>query len=188
MLMDIADLRKGSKIVMDGAPCVVQEYQFVKPGKGQALYKCRIKNMVTGANYDKTWRSGEKFEKADLEEHRMQYLYTDGEAFHFMNNESYEQFALTQEQVGDASNYLYENLNVDMLFFDGQPIGLTLPNFVELQIVKSDPGIKGDTASNTTKPATLSTGYVIQVPLFVEEGEWIRVDTRTGGYSERVKK
>jgi elongation factor P len=188
MQMDIGELRKGSKIVIDGAPCVVMDYQFVKPGKGQALYKCRIKNMATGAQWEKTWRSGEKFEKADLEENRMQYLYGDGEEYHFMNNESYEQFALKAEQVGDSANYLYENLHVDMLFFDGNPIGLTLPNFVELQIVQSDPGIKGDTASNTTKPATLSTGYVIQVPLFVNEGEWIRVDTRTGDYSERVKR
>lgn len=188
MLMDIGELRKGSKIVIDGDPCLVVEYQFVKPGKGQALYKCRIKNMTTGAQWEKTWRSGEKFEKADLEEHRVQYLYNDGEIFHFMNNESYDQFEMSAELVGDAANFLYENLNVDMLFFEGKPMDLTLPNFVELEIVQSDPGIKGDTASNTTKPATLSTGYVIQVPLFVNEGEWIKVDTRTGAYSERVKK
>ena len=105
-----------------------------------------------------------------------------------MNNETYDQFALTAQTVGDAVNFLYENLDVDMLFFDGNPIDLTLPNFVELQVVESDPGIKGDTASNTTKPATLSTGYVVQVPLFINEGEWIKVDTRTGDYSERVKK
>jgi len=188
MLMDVGELRKGSKIVMDGDPCIIVEYQFVKPGKGTALYKCKIKNMVTGSQWDKTWRSGDKLEKADLEEHKVQYLYTDGDAFHFMNNESYDQFELSPEMVGDAVNFLYENLDVDMLFFEGKPIGLTLPNFVELEIIKSDPGIKGDTASNTTKPATLSTGYIIQVPLFVNEGEWIKVDTRTGDYSERVKK
>jgi len=188
MLMDIGEIRKGSKIVMDGDPCIVVEYQFVKPGKGQALYKCKIKNMITGAQWDKTWRSSEKFEKADLEEHRMQYLYSDGDEFHFMNNESYEQVMLTREQIADAVNYLYENLDVDMLFFDGNPIGLTLPNFVELEIVKSDPGIKGDTASNTTKPATMSTGYTLQVPLFVSEGEWIKIDTRDGQYVERVKR
>jgi elongation factor P len=118
----------------------------------------------------------------------MQYLYTDGEEYHFMNNASFEQVALNKEAVGDAVNYLYENLELDMLFFDGRPIGITLPNFVELEIVKSDPGIKGDTASNATKPATLSSGYTVQVPLFVNQNEWVRVDTRTGQYTERVKR
>lgn len=188
MLMEIGELRKGTKIVIDGEPYAVSEYQFVKPGKGQALYKCKVKNMITGAQLDKTWRSGEKFEKADLEQHQMQYLYTDGEQYHFMNSETYEQLALNAEQVGDAVNFLYENMEVEMLLFDGKPIGLTLPTFVELEITKSDPGIKGDTASNTTKPATVSTGYTLQVPLFIEEGEWIRIDTRNGEYVERVKR
>ena len=188
MLVDIGEIRKGSKVVFDNDPWVVTDYQFVKPGKGQALYKCKMKNMVSGASVDRTYRSGEKFERADLEEHRMQFLYSDGEEFHFMNNNNYEQVALSTAQVDDAGNFLYENLEVDMLFFNGHPIGLTLPNFVELEITQSDPGIKGDTASNTTKPATLSTGYIVQVPLFVEEGEWIKVDTRNGAYVERVKK
>jgi elongation factor P len=188
MLMDIGEIKKGSKVVFDGDPWVVTEYLFVKPGKGQALYKCKMKNMVSGATVDRTYRSGEKFERADLEEHRMQYLYSDGDQFHFMNNSNYEQVALTKTQIDNADSFLYENLEIDMLFFNGNPIGLTLPNFVELEITESDPGIKGDTASNTTKPATLSTGYVVQVPLFVEEGEWIKVDTRTGAYVERVKK
>lgn len=188
MLMDIGEIKKGSKVVFDGDPWVVTDYQFVKPGKGQALYKCRMKNMISGASVDRTYRSGEKFERADLEEHRMQYLYSDGEEFHFMNNANYEQVALKKPQMDNADAFLYENLEVDMLFFNGQPIGLTLPNFVELEITQSDPGIKGDTASNTTKPATLSTGYIVQVPLFVEEGEWVKVDTRSGDYVERVKK
>ncbi len=188
MQLEVGELRKGTKMVLDGDPWVIVEYQFVKPGKGQGLYKCKMRNMITGSLVDRTYRSGDKFEKADLEENTMQFLYSDGEEFHFMNSASYEQFALTPESVGDAANYLYENLEVDMLFFNGQPIGLTLPNFVVLQIEKSDPGIKGDTASNTTKPATMSTGCVIQVPLFVDEGEWIKVDTRTGDYVERVKK
>ncbi|MDD5309961.1 MAG: elongation factor P [Deltaproteobacteria bacterium] len=188
MQMDVSELRKGQKVVIDGAPWVVLEYNFVKPGKGQALYKCRMKNMMTGSQVDRTYRSGEKFERADMEEHRMQYLYADGEGHHFMNNESFEQVMLTPEQAGDAVHFLYENLDVDMLFFNGQPIGLTLPNFVVLKIEQSDPGIKGDTASGTMKPATLSTGYTLQVPLFVGEGEWIRIDTRDGSYVERVKK
>ena len=188
MIMDIGEIRKGTKLVSDGDPWVVIEYQFVKPGKGQALYKCKLKNMVSGVIIDRTYRSGEKFEKADLEEHRMQYLYTDGDEYHFMNNETYEQVALNADQVAEAKHFLLENLEVDMLFFNGAPIGLTLPNFVELEIVESEPGIKGDTASNTTKPATLSTGYVVQVPLFIDQGEHIKVDTRTGQYVERVKK
>ncbi len=188
MLMDISDLRKGTKIVIDGDPWLVSEYNFVKPGKGQALYKCKIKNMLTGSSVDKTWRSGEKFEKADLEENKMQYLYSDGEQYHFMNTDTYEQVALSEESVGDAVNFLYENLEVEMLFFNGRPIGLTLPNFVVLEIIESEPGVKGDTASNTNKPAKLSTGYEVGVPLFVEQGEWIKVDTRTGDYVERVKK
>jgi elongation factor P len=188
MLMDIGEIRKGSKVVFEGNPWVVTDYLFVKPGKGQALYKCKMKNMISGASVDRTYRSGEKFERADLEEHRMQYLYSDGEQFHFMNNANFEQVGLTKEQVDESAGFLYENLEVDMLFFNGQPIGLTLPNFVELEITQSDPGIKGDTASNTTKPATMSTGYVVQVPLFVNEGEWIKIDTRTGQYVERVKK
>ena len=188
MLVDIGEIRKGSKVEFEGDPWVVVDYQFVKPGKGQALYKCKMKNMVSGATVDRTYRSGEKFEKADLEENKMQFLYSDGEEYHFMNNSNYEQVALSAVQVGEAGAFLYENLEVDMLFFNGNPIGLTLPNFVVLEITQSDPGIKGDTASNTTKPATLSTGAVVQVPLFVEEGEWIKVDTRTSAYVERVKK
>lgn len=185
--MEVGELRKGTKLVLDGDPWIVVEYLFVKPGKGQALYKCKLRNMISGVMIDRTYRSGEKFEKADLEENKMQFLYTDGD-YHFMNTDNYEQVALPADQVGDAANYLYENLDVDMLFYNGQPIGLTLPNFVVLQIEQSDPGIKGDTASNTTKPATMSTGYTAQVPLFVEEGEWIKIDTRTGAYVERVKK
>lgn len=188
MQIEVGEFRKGTKLVLDGDPWVIAEYQFVKPGKGQGLYKCKMRNMISGALVDRTYRSGEKFEKADLEENKMQFLYTDGDEFHFMNAETYEQFTMTPESVGDASKYLYENLEMDILFFNGGPIGLMLPNFVVLQIEKSDPGIKGDTASNTTKPATMTTGCIIQVPLFIEEGEWVKVDTRTGDYVERVKK
>jgi elongation factor P len=188
MQIEVGEFRKGTKLVLDGEPWVIAVYQFVKPGKGQGLYKCKMRNMITGALVDRTYRSGDKFEKADLEENQMQYLYSDGTQYHFMNTQSYDQFELGEKQVGDAANYLYENLDVDMLFFNGQPIGLTLPNFVVLQIETSDPGVKGDTASNTSKPATVSTGYEVQVPLFINEGEWIKIDTRTGDYVERVKK
>jgi elongation factor P len=186
-VLTAGDLRKGSKLEIDGEPYLIVDFEFSKPGKGQALYRCRLRNMITGTQFDRTYRSGDKFTAADLEEQEMQYMYNDGAHYHLMNTSNYEQIEMSAEQAGDASNFLIENLNVNVLMFQGRPIGLTLPNFVELKIVKSDPGIKGDTASGATKPATLETGYIIQVPLFVEEGETVRIDTRTGQYVERVK-
>lgn len=186
-VLTAGELRKGSKIEIDGEPYLIVDFDFSKPGKGQALYRCRLKNMITGVQIDRTYRSGDKFNAADLEEQAMQYLYSDGEHYHFMNTSSYEQIEMPAEAVEDASSFLTENLIVNVLLFQGRSIGLTLPNFVELKIVKSDPGIKGDTASGATKPATLETGHVIQVPLFLEEGETVRIDTRTGQYVERVK-
>ena len=186
-VLTAGELRKGVKLEIDGEPYLIVDFEFTKPGKGQALYRCRLKNMITGSQFDRTYRSGDKFTLADLEEQEMQYLYSDGSSYHFMNMASYEQIEIASEAVGDAANFLSENLLVSVLLFQGRPIGLTVPNFVELQIVSSAPGIKGDTASGSTKPATLSTGHVIQVPLFVEEGETVRIDTRTGQYVERVK-
>jgi len=187
-MIEAGELRKGLKILLDGEPYIITEFQFVKPGKGQALYKCKLKNMINGTQFDRTWRSGEKFEKAEIEEHSMQFLYADDDAFHFMNTETYDQVALTADQVGDAQNFLTENLIVQILFFESSAIGITVPNFVELKIVQSDPGMKGDTATGATKPATMETGYTLQVPLFVDQDEVIKIDTRTGEYVERVKK
>lgn len=181
------ELRKGLKLEIDGDPYVIVDFSFTKPGKGQALYRCRLRNMINGTQFDRTYRSGDKFTAADLEEQEMEYLYREGKQYCYMNKSSYEQVYLSEEQVGDSVNYLTENLTVDMLFFQGRPIGLTMPNFVELKVIKADPGIKGDTASGATKPVTLATGYVLQVPLFIEEGEVLRIDTRTGAYVERVK-
>ncbi len=186
-VLTAGELRKGTKLEIDGDPYLIVDFEFSKPGKGQALYRCRLKNMITGTQFDRTYRSGDKFTSADLEEQEMQYLYNDGDKYHLMNMSNYEQIEMPVEGVGDAANFLTENLMVSVLLFQNRPIGLSLPNFVELKIVKSDPGIKGDTASGATKPATLQTGYVIQVPLFVEEGEVVRIDTRTGSYVERVK-
>jgi elongation factor P len=186
-MYESGDLRKGLKIQIDGEPYVVVQFEFVKPGKGQALYKCKLKNMLTGSQFDKTYRSGEKFEEANLEEYSMEYLYFDGTNYCFMNTSNYEQEFLTPEQVGEARNLLKENTVCSVLFFDSRAIGLTLPNFIELKIVKADPWVKGDTASGDSKPATLETGHVIQVPPFIEEGETVRIDTRTGQYVERVK-
>ena len=187
-MYESSDLRKGLKIEIDGDPYVVAQFEFVKPGKGQALYKCRLKNMVTGAQFDKTYRSGEKINKADLEEVKMEYLYFDGETYCFMNSSNYEQEFLTPDQLGESKDLLKENTECDVLLFDGRPIGVTLPIFIELKVTKADPWIKGDTASGDSKPATLETGYKLQVPPFVEEGEVLKIDTRTGEYVERVKK
>jgi elongation factor P len=187
-MYDSSDLRKGLKIEIDGDPYVVAQFEFVKPGKGQALYKCRLKNMVSGTQFDKTYRSGEKINKADLEEVKMEYLYFDGDAYCFMNSANYEQEFLTADQLGEAKDLLKENTECDVLLFDGRPIGVTLPIFMELEVTKADPWIKGDTASGDSKPATLETGYTLQVPPFVEEGEMLKIDTRTGEYVERVKK
>ena len=186
-MYESSDLRKGLKIEINGDPHVVVQFEFVKPGKGQSLYKCRLKNMISGAQFDKTYRSGEKFNKADLEEVKMEYLYFDGDAYCFMNSSNYEQEFMTEDQLGDAKDLLKENTECDVLLFDGRPIGITLPIFIELKVTKSDPWVKGDTASGDSKPATLETGYQLQVPPFVEEGEILRIDTRTGEYVERVK-
>lgn len=181
------DLRKGLKIEIDGEPYVIIQFEFVKPGKGQALYKCKLKNMLTGAQFDRTFRSGDKFNEANLEEFEMEYLYSDGDRYCFMNTATYDQDFLTLEQVGDSINLLKENTVCNVLFFEERPIGIALPNFVDLRIAKADPWAKGDTASGSTKPATLETGYEVQVPPFIEEGELVRIDTRTGEYVERVK-
>jgi len=187
IMYDASDLRKGLKIEIDGAPYIVVQFEFVKPGKGQALYKCKLKNMVSGSQFEKTYRSGDKFNEANLEEHEMEYLYYDGESYCFMNTSTYTQEFLTAEQIGDAKNFLKENIVCNVLFFDEKAIGISLPFFIDLKIVSAEPWAKGDTASGDTKPATLETGYVLQVPPFVEEGERVRIDTRTGQYVERVK-
>jgi elongation factor P len=175
------------KIQIDGDPHVIIDFQFSKPGKGQALYRCKLKNMISGAIFDNTYRSGDSFQPADLEERRMQYLYNQENEFCFMDVETYEQTFLTVDQVGDAKNFLTDNLEVDILLFGSNAIGITLPNFVDLTVTKADPWVKGDSVSGDTKPVTVETGYVLRVPPFVEEGGKITVDTRTGEYVTRVK-
>lgn len=186
-MYESGDLRKGLKIEMDGDPYVIVQFEFVKPGKGQALYKCKLKNMLTGAQFDRTFRSSEKFNEANLEEHEMEYLYSDGNSYCFMNTSTYDQEFLTENQITESKDFLKENTVCNILFFKEKPIEVSLPNFVDLKIVEVDPWVKGDTTSGSTKPATLETGYIVQVPPFVEEGEIIRIDTRTGEYVERVK-
>ena len=186
-MIESGDLKKGVKIELDGEPYAIVQFEFTKPGKGQALYKCKLKNMVTGTQFDKTFRSGEKFKQPDLDEQEMEYLYSDGEQYCFMNTSSYEQEFLSTEMVGDAINFLKENTVCSILLFDGTPIGISLPIFINLKVEKTDPWAKGDTASGDSKPATLETGYVLQVPPFIDEGELLKIDTRTGQYVERVK-
>ena len=186
-MLESGDLRKGLKLEIEGEPFMIVQFEFVKPGKGQALYKCKLKNLLTGVQFDRTFRSGEKFNEASLEEHEMEYLYFDGDSYCFMNTSTYEQEFMNSEQIGDAKYFLKENTTVNMLFYDMRPIDLTLPNFVELTITQADPWAKGDTASGDSKPATVETGYELQVPPFVGEGEAIKIDTRTGQYVERVK-
>ena len=185
-VLTAGDLRKGLKLEIDGDPYIVVDFEFSKPGKGQALYRCRLKNMINGNQFDRTYRSGDKFQSADLEEREMEYLYKEVDDYTFMNMESYEEVKLNADAVADAVNFLTENLKVSMLFFQEKPIGLTLPNFVELKVTHSDPGVKGDTSSGATKPATLETGYTINVPLFIDEGDKLKIDTRTGLYVTRV--
>ncbi len=181
------DFRKGLKIEINGEPFIIVEFQHVKPGKGGAFVRTTLKSLITGNVLDKTFRSGEKVDKPDLEEKQMQFLYESEGEFHFMDVETYEQLFLTAEQLGDARNYLQENVAVTVLFHNGKSIGVEAPIFVELEVTFTEPGIKGDTAAGATKPATLSTGMTIQVPLFVNEGDVLRIDTRTGKYIERVR-
>jgi len=180
------DFRKGLRIELGNEPYVIVDFQHVKPGKGGAFVRTKLKNLLNGRVVDKTFRSGEKVGKPDMEEKEMQFLYKDDE-YHFMDNSSYEQIALSGEVIGDSKNFLQENTNVTILFYQNRPINLELPIFVELEVVEAEPGVKGDTASGASKPVTMETGAKIQVPLFIEEGDRLKIDTRTGEYIERVK-
>lgn len=186
--MDTSDIRKNLKIILDGQPYVVADFQFVKPGKGQAFTRCKLKNMETGAVLERTFKSGEKLERAEIEQRELQYIYPDGDNFVFMDADTGEQLTVVGDKIADEKKWLADGMTVQITLLKDNPIGIELPAHVELEITASDPGVKGDTASGATKPATLSTGAVVQVPLFIEEGEWIKVDTRTGAYIERVRK
>jgi elongation factor P len=186
--MDTSDIRKGLKMMVDGQPYTVVDFQFVKPGKGQAFTRLKIRNMATGAVLERTYKSGEKLEPADVEERTLQYIYPDGPDFVFMDATSGEQIHVPGEKVGDESRWLSDGMMVDVTLFNGLAIGISLPSHVVLQITHCEPGVKGDTASGASKPATLSTGAVVNVPLFVQDGEWVKVDTTEGKYIERVNR
>jgi elongation factor P len=186
MQVSTAEFRKGLKIELDGQPYNIVEFQHVKPGKGGAFVRTKLKHLRLGRVVDRTFRAGEKVGLVDYEQRSMQYLYRD-DNYHFMNLDTYEQVALAPDVVGEAANWLKETMEVDVLLINGEPAGVEVPNFVELQVVKTDPGLRGDTASGGSKPATLETGAVVQVPLFIGVGERIRVDTRSDTYLERAK-
>lgn len=182
------DIRKGLKIQIDGVPYHVTEHQFVKPGKGQAFTRVKIRNLLTGNTIERTYKSGESVELADVEERRMTYSWDEGDSFVFMDTNTGDQLHVMKDKVGEDARFLSEGLEVDVTLFNGVAIGIEMPSSVTLQVTSSEPGIKGDTASGATKPATLSTGATVNVPLFIKEGEWIKVDTSTGQYLERVNK
>ncbi len=181
------EFRSGLKIILDGAPCVIVENEFVKPGKGQAFNRVRIKNLKSGKTVDKTFKSGESVEAADVMETEMQYLYADGEFWHFMVPDTFEQYAADANAIGDAKDWISDGDVCLITLWNNAPLLVEPPNFVELEIVETDPGVKGDTASGGVKPATLSTGAVVRVPLFVDQNEIIKVDTRSREYVSRVK-
>ena len=187
-MYNTSEFRKGLRVELDGQPYAIIDNQFVKPGKGQAFNRVRFKHLITGAVLDRNVKSGENVPRANVVDENMTFLYETSGEYHFMNTKTYDQVVLMDEHVGEAKSFLCENLPCMVAFWNGRAISVEVPNFVELQIQKCDPGVRGDTVSGATKPATLTTGYMVHVPLFVEEGEWIRVDTRTGEYMDRVKK
>ncbi len=185
-VIDTSEFRKGMKIEIDGEPYEILEFQHVKPGKGSAFTRTTIRNVITGRNLQPTFKSGDKVGKPDIEEKDMQFLYAQGDEFHFMDQRSFEQTYLDAKTLGEAKNFLKENINAAVLFYNGKAIGVTLPNSVDLKVVKCDPGVRGDTVSGAQKPATLETGYVINVPLFINEGDVLKIDTRSGEYLTRT--
>ncbi|HHV45055.1 MAG TPA: elongation factor P [Firmicutes bacterium] len=185
-MISVNDLRTGLTIVVEGDIYSVVEFLHVKPGKGAAFVRTKLKNVKTGAVVERTFRAGEKVEQAHIETSEMQYLYQSGNTYVFMNTETYEQLELSAAVLGDAAKYLKENMEILVQFYQGAPIGVILPTAVELKVVRTEPGFKGDTATGGSKPAELETGLVVQVPLFIDEGEIVKVDTRTGEYISRA--
>jgi len=187
-MLSASDLRKGLKVEVDGEPWLITDFDFCKPGKGTALYRCKMKNMITGNTMDRTYRSNEKFEKPDLGEREMYYSYPEGDFFVFSDAETYEEMRVSKEVLGKNAYFMIEDSPCTILLFNGMAIEVTLPIFIEKEIVATEPGARGDTATNVTKPATLDNGYEIQVPIFINTGDIIKIDTRSGEYYERVKK
>ena len=186
-MISTADFRNGARLQVDGQPFYIVEFQHVKPGKGGAFVRTKLKSYITGNVLDRTFRSGEKFEEPELEEREMQFLYASGDQYTFMDTDTFEQFTYDKKQLGDNADLLKEDMNVKILVYEHQPIAVELPIFIELKVVDADPGIRGDRASGGNNPATVETGAVIKVPLYLEVGEVIKIDTRTRSYVERVR-
>ena len=185
-MVTAGDFRNGVTFEMDGGVYSIIEFQHVKPGKGAAFVRTKIRNVITGAVTEKTFNPNDKYPTAFIERKDMQYLYRDGDLYYFMDNETYEQIPINGSVLGDNFKFVKENMDCKVLSYKGNVFGVEPPNFVELEVTKTEPGVKGDTATNTLKPATLETGAEIRVPLFINEGEMIRIDTRTGEYMERA--
>ncbi|MDD7408934.1 MAG: elongation factor P [Anaerovoracaceae bacterium] len=186
-MVTAGDFRKGVTFVLNGEPCVVLDFQHVKPGKGAAFVRTKYRNILTGATREDAFNPNEKFENAIIETKTMQYSYNDGQLYYFMDEETFDLVPLSEEQVADAIKYIKENDEVTIKFYDGSAFQVEAPNFVNLVVTETEPGVKGNTATNVTKAATVETGAVIQVPIFIEEGELIQIDTRTGEYLGRAK-
>ena len=187
MAYTAADLRKGLKIELEGIPYEVTEFQFVKPGKGQAMYKCRIRNMLTNTTQERTFRAVDKIDQPNVETRDLDFSYAEGEQFVFMDNKTYEQVHIHRDVVGNARYFLLEDLECQVLFFNGRAVSVDLPAFVVKEITETEPGARGDTATNVLKPAKIDTGLEVGVPLFINQGDFIRIDTRTGKYVERIR-
>ena len=181
-----SDFRKGLKVEIDGEPYAMIEMNFVKPGKGNAFYKCKLRNLLRNTVIDRTYKGGDSLESADVEEISTQFLYRQADTFVFMDTSTYEQYELSAEQIDDSWKYLKESIGCNMLLYNGNPVAVTPPNHIELEVVECEPGAKGDTATNVTKPAKVETGAEFQVPIFIKQGNVIKIDTRTGDYVERV--
>ena len=186
-MISTADFRNGSRLELDGQPFYIVEFQHVKPGKGGAFVRTKLKSYTTGNVIDRTFRSGERFDEPDLEERTMQFLYAAGDSYTFMDTENFEQFTYEKKQLGENADLLKENMVAKILVYEHRPIAVELPFFIELKVVDAEPGVRGDTASGGTKPAVVETGAVIKVPLYMEVGETIKIDTRTREYVERVR-
>lgn len=185
-MISVNDFKTGLTIEFEDVVYQVVDFQHVKPGKGAAFVRAKLKNVKTGGTVEKTFRGGEKVATAHLDKREMQYLYNDGDGFVCMDNENYEQITIRKDEMGDGAKWLLENMNIGVLMYNGEIMGIELPNFVELTVTETEPGIKGDTATGATKNAKLESGAVVQVPLFVNEGDRLRIDTRTGQYMERA--
>ena len=185
-MISAGDFRNGATFELDGQVLQVVEFQHVKPGKGAAFVRTKCKNVITGAVVERTFSPTDKFEQAFVERRDMQYLYNDGDLYYFMDTETYDQMPINADKLGDNFKFVKENMDCKVLSYKGNVFGVEPPNFVELEVTKTEPGVRGDTATNTLKPATLETGAEIRVPLFINEGEMIRIDTRTGEYMERA--